>query len=130
MQSGWRVVLQIDSLNRAECQRFADIPVLDPVHIAIVAEDPALSAEAERLFLRLMSTLSALSPSASPAQFCRGPRLFHCMARDEPTCRSLLVVLTGSGRISSHLEQLMLDWQSQRPQHSSVLPILPAGASP
>lgn len=130
MDPGWRVVLQIDTPARTECHRFADIPTLDPAHIAIVAEESPASAEAERLLFQLMSTLSALSPQGVAPDYCGGPRLLGCMARGEPTCLSLLVVVTGAGPISSRLEHLIQNWQSQRPQHSKVLLILPLGASP
>lgn len=130
MHPGWQVVLQIDSTRRAECYRFADTPVVNPAHIAIVAEESAASIEAERLYLGLKRALTALSPQGSASVFCGGPRCLHCMARSEPTCLSLLVVMTGAGRISSQLEQLMHDWRSQRTRRSSVLPIMPAGASP
>jgi hypothetical protein len=126
----WRVVLQIDAPGRRECHRFAEIPVIDPAHIAICTDEPAAAPQAERLYRRLLSMLSGLMPQGSSPDFCDGPRLLSCMARREPTCQSVLVVLTGVTRISQWLTDLMGDWQSKRPLRSRVLPILPAGALP
>ena len=52
------------------------------------------------------------------------------MAREEPSCHSLLVAVTGSTPIPPDLERVMREWERRRPQRSTVLPILPAGASP
>jgi TIR domain len=124
-------VLQIDTPTRNECRRYRELRIVDPVQITIVAPDLAQAPAAERLFDRLRSSLVALAASPKPrTSLCGRSRDLRCMARSEPSCRSVLVVLTGSTRISSRTESLMLDWTATRPVNSSVLPILPAGASP
>src|SRR5688572_20126843 len=124
MPPDWRVVLQIDTPAQAKCFRFADLPV-DPAHIQIVAEEPGASADASRLFAHLVATLVTLAPTASPPMACSG-----CMARDEATCQSVLVVVCGANAISGSLTHLITDWQTGRPLRSAVVPILPAGAQP
>jgi hypothetical protein len=128
MPSGWRVVLQIDVPKRGECLRFADLPVVDPAHLAIVAEEPAAVADAARLFARLAALLSSLSPASSRPEACDGPRLLECMARGEPSCQSLLVVVCGANPISGSLAQRMRAWQARPQRRSSLLPILPKNA--
>lgn len=130
MSFGWRVVLQIDSLSRQECVRFSDVPVADPAHIAVVSRNAATDSMADRLFTRLHQALRTLSPTSEVSEFCGGPRLLACMARGEPTCRSVLGVVTGTQLISADLAQLILDWQQQRPRRSTVLPILQPGVKP
>src|SRR6202000_958869 len=83
-----------------------------------------------RLYRRLLTMLSGLSPRGASPHRCSGPRLLSCMARGEPACHSLLVALTGTQPISAHLAALMRDWQRARPHRSTVLPFLPPGALP
>lgn len=130
MNTGWRVVLQVRTPFHRECRRFGGIPVVNPAHIAVVAEDPAAAPSALDLYRRLLPTLATLAPAGASTETCDGPVGLGCMARSESTCRSLLVVVTGSGLISVALQQEMVDWSRQRPIQSSVLPILPSGADP
>lgn len=123
---GWRVVLQIDCPSLSECRRFDDIPVVDPVHIAIVAEAPEAS-NAVRLYRELESLIGGLTSGAT-AQICGHARLLGCMARHEPTCRSVLVPVTGSTAISRSVEDLMRDWIAR--SNSTIVPVLPSGARP
>ncbi len=124
MIPGWRAVLQIDCPGKNECLRYADVPVIDPAHIAIVAE-AAESARAIRLYAEAQRVLASLPSTTAPFR-CGPARLLGCMARQEPGCRSVLAVVTGNGRISSRIEDLIDQWLTR--QNSTVLPIPPAGA--
>jgi TIR domain len=124
MISGWRAVLQIDCPGKNECLRYADVPAVDPIHIAIVAEATE-SAKAIRLYAEAQRVLSSLHSTTMPS-YCGPARLLGCMARSEPGCRSVLAVVTGNSRISSNTENLIHQWLTR--QNSTVLPIPPAGA--
>lgn len=129
MPSGWRAILQIDTPRQSECLRFGDVGVVDPIHITIFAEDPFAATAASRLYARLQSLLQALvRPAGQSVHRCGTARGLGCMARGEPSCRSVLVALTGTSRISRSFEHLMHDWTRRRLRNSTVLPILPAGA--
>src|SRR5438876_1004891 len=124
--NGWRVILQIDTSARKECHTYADVPSLDPAHIAIVVETGQAAQAASRLFDELLRSIS----SVAPALPCSGPRLRQCQGRREVTCRSILVAVANPTPVSSGLAQVIRDWQSQGPRESVVLPILPAGTNP
>src|SRR5262245_61530787 len=105
MPHGWRVVLQTDSASLSECRRFDQIPIVDGAHIAVGAEAPA-APDAVRLYRELDSLIGGLASGAT-VQICGHARLLDCMARNEPTCLSVLVPVTGSTRISNSLAALM-----------------------
>src|SRR5262249_20814341 len=107
--NGWRVILQVDAPARKECRTFADVPSLDPAHIAVLAETTSTARVAVRLFDELLRSVSAV---ARPSQ-CGGPRLLGCQGRSEPTCRSVLVAVADSHPVSANFAQVMRDWQSQ-----------------
>lgn len=131
MPSGWRAILQIETPQRRECLRFSDVRIVDPIQINIVTDDPAVQTDAQRLYVRLRTALQSLSyPSGQVPHLCNGPGGMDCIARGEPSCRSVLVPLTGRSQISSALEDLTHAWTQSRPTNSSVLPILPSGARP
>ena len=124
--SGWRVIVQIDAPRRKECVTFEDVPVIDPAHIAVVANTRSLSTVAERLFDEIVRQISALSPAVS----CSGPRLLSCRGRTEPSCRSVLVLVTDRTRIKPTTLALVQNWLQTGAAQSTLLPILPVGADP
>ena len=128
--NGWQFILQIETPRRTECLQVDGISVIDPGHIAIVTEEPTQAAAAGRLYDAVRQDLQRLGQTSYRESSCSGPRLLSCMARQHPSCRSVLAVLTGAHPLSARLAQTMSAWTSGRASISSVLPIVPAGRDP
>src|SRR5258708_3359382 len=124
--NGWRVIVQLDTPNRTECSTFRDIPVLDPAHIAIVGRSPSTCAVAEALYDEIIRQMVLIAPGNA----CDGPGLLLCQGRTEPTCRSVIALVTEATRIDPGSHALILNWAKTGAAHSRLLPILPAGADP
>lgn len=125
--SNTEVALQYEVLGGSgQCLVFSDVPVTDPVQIAVVADPPA-AALAQSLFQALARALTPLSLSPAASTACGQPRLLACRGRSVAETRSLLIVVTGTGPISRSLADLMRDWTQGRPQNSRVWPLVPQG---
>ena len=126
----WRVVAQIDIPGRKECLRFANVPLLDPAHVAIISDGSSRgSADANSLFDALVTAIRDLSNPAENPTTCTGPTGLACMARKEPSCYSILIAV-GDGSTPFQQSQLLTNWTTVRPRRSVVLPIVPHGSKP
>ena len=130
MNGDWNLVLQwADGFSGGgDCNRFADLPLLDPIQIAIIGEASRINdvRELYNLLHKHISSIGSLTPQLN----CGGPRTLHCMARDELECRSILVALLTDQQISNELSTTMNDWLIRRPHNSFVVPVLPINADP
>jgi TIR domain len=124
--AGWRVIVQVETPRRMECVTFADVPLVDPAHVAVVAHSPSASATAETLYDEIVQQLGVVTP----ATWCGGPRLLSCQGRTEPTCRSVLALVTDATPLAPAALSLVQNWLQTGSAQGTLLPILPAGASP
>ncbi len=124
--TGWRVIVQLETPSRTECVTFADIPLVDPAHVAVVAHSPSAAAIAATLYDEIVQQLGMVTPATT----CGGPRLLSCQGRTEPTCRSVLALVTDATPIAATALALVQNWLHTGAARSMLLPILPAGASP
>src|SRR5436305_652588 len=95
--TGWRVIVQVETPRRTECVTFADVPLVDSAHIAVVAHSPSAAAIADTLFDEIIQQLGAVAPATS----CGRARLLSCQGRTEPTCRSVLALVTDATPIAA-----------------------------
>jgi len=130
MTTQWRVVAQIDIPGRKECLRFANVPIIDPAHVAIVSDGTKRgSGDASVLFDALVASIRDLCTPAEIPSACTGPTGLGCIARNQPRCQSVLVAV-GDGTTSFPQSQTLTDWISVRRRRSLVLPIMPQGCQP
>lgn len=132
----WQLILQWSDLTTAvsgnktgECCRFENLSLVEPVHIAIVP-DTGLEKKAEMLYQLLRSRISSLArPRSGSTHTCPGPRLLECLGRNEPTCRSILLVVCSTNRVSHQVETAMNNWMANCVANPKILPMLPGGAN-
>jgi hypothetical protein len=131
MNVDWRIILQWSAAASPlrECLRFTNVSAVEPIQIAIYGE-VGCEAKAKMLFQSLETTIMQFSGGVQHQAQCGGPGLLGCMGRSEPTCHSILVVILSNHPVSSHTEQLMLDWLTSGPAHRVVLPVIPAAGDP
>ena len=127
----WNAIVQLKSRHRQECLRFEGLAIIDAVQVAILEDDGAPAGAAESLFDVIRQRIDALvAGRAAPPYPCDGPQGLDCLARDEPSCRSVLVVVTGRQAIDPAVRDVVLRWNRAGPGEDIVLPVLPSGADP
>ena len=127
----WNAIVQLKSRQRQECLRFEGLAIIDAVQVAILEDDGAPAGAAETLFDVIRHRVGGLvAGTAAPPYLCDGPQGLDCLARDEPSCRSVLVVVTGRQAIDPSVRDVVVRWNRGGPGEDIVLPVLPSGADP
>lgn len=117
-------IIQIAAGSRNECWAYDGLPLMEPVHIAIVADAPSAVPNAVQIFDLVHRRIAALAHQNNP---CGNAQLLHCRGRSQPACLSLLVLVTGNSLISSRHAALVSGWVARA--KSPLLVVLPPGAN-
>jgi hypothetical protein len=120
----WNVVLQLDTVQRKSCERFAIPGLRRPSRILIVC-DPGLEPTALQAFSELRATLAAKATSSAT---CSGPVHPGCCTEAEQSCvHALVPILDHAGPRAAGT---ISGWMSGSVDRWHVLPAVAGGVDP